>query len=128
MMSEIKNNKIKVLKEAAKTKHEVTLATVQLALSTMESKDMVINYSSVSKFSGVSRTWLYEHPEFSKTIKKLNDKTKKNTHLREQVTKIKKRDAKIAQLIDQNNAFRQQIDELKKQLEVSYAELYKRGD
>lgn len=51
-----------------------------------------------------------------------------NLYMQNQAAKLINKDKEISVLIKQNKMLRQQVDELKKQLEVAYAAVYKKGD
>lgn len=83
-----------------------------------------INFLSVFKFTGVSRSWLYKEPTVRDLILKAKDHAN-NCLMQNQAIQIKTKDREIEILTKQNKMLRKQIDELRQQLEVAYAAIYK---
>ncbi len=115
------------IKIAAKKKSDETLTKVLDALKIMEEQSITINFNSVSNFTGVTKGWLYKQ----KDVKDLIDKargTKNNLLMRDQAVQLELKNKEIDTLTKQNNNLRKQISELRQQLEVAYAEIYKRTE
>ncbi|PWY54072.1 transposase [Legionella qingyii] len=121
-------NQIKALKEAARGKRAATIERVLVALKAMEEQSLPINFESVASFAKVSKTWLYASDEIKELIIKAKNEDGYNLYMKNQAAKLITKDKEISVLIKQNKMLRQEIDELKKQLEVAYAALYKKED
>lgn len=121
-------NQIKALKAAARDKRAATFERVLTALKTMEEQSLPINFESVASFANVSKTWLYASAEIKEIIMKAKKEDQYNLYMQNQAAKLTKKDKEISVLIKQNKMLRQQVIELKKQLEVAYAAVYKNSD
>lgn len=113
------------IKEAAQKKHIETTEKVLIAIKTMEAASIPVNFNSVSNFTGVTKAWLYKQVEIKSLIKKMKS-TKNNVFMQDQAVQIKSKNSEISILTKQNVLLRKQIEELKQQLEVAYAEIYKK--
>lgn len=60
-----------VLAEAAARRHEQTLRRAQTAIEHLDRTGQPITFRLVSATAGVSRTWLYNHPDMRRTIMSL---------------------------------------------------------
>lgn len=121
-MNDKKN--IQALNNASQKKRDDTFDRVINALKIMEKEGISINFLSVSKFTGVARSWLYKESAIKEIIKQT--KTPSNNQLmQDQAVKLKATQREVDILSKQNKHLRQQIEELRKQLEVAYAEFYK---
>jgi hypothetical protein len=109
---------------ASLQKRADTLQRVMDALKTMEIEEIPINFLSVFKFTGVSRSWLYKEPMVRDLIIKAKNHAN-NCLMQNQAIQIKAKDREIEILTKQNKMLRKQIDELRQQLEVAYAAIYK---
>lgn len=118
------NNKTQGMNEASQRKHQDTLKRVMDALKIMEKESIPINFLSVFKFTGVARSWLYKEPAISEFIKKAKSHSN-NRLMQDQALQLQTKDREIDILSKQNKLLRKQIDELRQQLEVAYAALYK---
>ncbi|HRD70527.1 MAG TPA: DUF6262 family protein [Legionella sp.] len=115
------------IKAAAKKKSDETLTKVLDALKIMVEQSISINFNSVSNFTGVTKAWLYKHTE----VKDLIDKArcaKNNLLMQDQAVQLSRKNKEIDILTKQNMLLRRKIDELKQQLEVAYATIYKQSD
>lgn len=122
-MNDKKN--IQALNKASQKKRDDTLERVMNALKIMEQEGISINFLLVSKFTGVARSWLYKEPTIKEII--IQTKTPSNNQLmQDQAVKLKATQRQVDILSKQNKLLRQQIDELRKQLEVVYAEIYRK--
>jgi hypothetical protein len=115
------------IRNAAKKKSEDTLSKVLEALKIMEEQSISINFNSVSNFTGITKAWLYKQPYVKDLIQKLKV-AKNNVLMRDQAIQLKQKNKEIDILTKQNKQLRSQIDELKQQLEVAYAAIYKQDD
>ena len=112
--------------QAAENKSLKTLAKVTEVIEHMQRQDLPINYNSVAKLAGVSKTWLYNRAEVSEQIKTLRtantSKVLQHDVLQNKYEKIK---LENEALLSKNVRLRDQVRSLKKQLEIVYGELYK---
>ena len=115
---------IQAMNDAAQQKRTDTLQRVLDALKIMEQESIPINFLSVYKFTGVARTWLYKEPTIREIIKNAKSHTN-NRLMQNQALQLKNKDREIDILTKQNQTLRKQIGELKQQLEVAYAIIYK---
>lgn len=115
------------IKNAAKKKREETLNKVLDALKIMQEESLSINFNSVSNFTGVTKAWLYKQPDIKELILKTRG-TSNNILMKEQAIQLSLKNKQIDILTKQNKQLRLQINELRQQLEVSYAELYKKDN
>lgn len=115
------------IKKAAKKKREETLNKVLDALKIMQEESLSINFNSVSNFTGVTKAWLYKQPDIKELILKTRG-TSNNILMKEQAIQLSLKNKQIDILTKQNKQLRLQINELRQQLEVSYAELYKKDN
>lgn len=109
---------------ASLQKRAETLRRVMDALKTMEIENIPINFLSVFKFTGVSRSWLYKEPQVREFISKSKNHSN-NRLMQDQAVQLKTKEREIEILTKQNKILRKQIDELRQQLEVAYAAIYK---
>lgn len=114
------------INDAAKKKSEKTLTKVLDALRIMEEQSISINFNSVSNFAGVTKAWLYKQAEVRNLIDKARV-AKNNLLMQDQAVQLGIKNKEIDILTKQNKHLRQQIAELRQQLEVAYAELYKKN-
>lgn len=119
------NKKIQALKKAAKDKRENTILKVTTTLRIMKEKNLPINFESVAKLAGVSKTWLYKQKALNAEISDVRNKTGKIKRIIDLQSINKKKDAEIMLLKDKNKALKIKIKELRHQLEAIYDELYK---
>ncbi len=112
--------------KASKDKKVETIQRVLEALTLMEKESIPINFLSVYKFTGVSRSWLYKEPAIKSQIENAKERIN-NQLMRDQAIRLKAKEKEIEVLTKQNKILRNQIDELRKQLEISYANIYKQG-
>lgn len=119
------NNKILALNKAALNKSKNTQLKVETVMRIMKEKDLPINFESVSKLSGISKTWLYRQPGLSDEIVNLRNKTGKIKRVIDQKNINERKDAKILALKNKNIALKNKIKKLNTQIEAIYGELYK---
>jgi hypothetical protein len=115
------------IKDAAKKKSDETLTKVLEALKVMEEQSISINFNSVSNFTGVTKAWLYKQLRVKDLIQQAKGSTN-NVLMRDQAVQLGLKNKEIEILIKQNKYLRQQISELRQQLEVSYAAIYKQSE
>jgi len=115
------------IRNAAKKKREDTQNKVLEALKIMQEQSLSINFNSVSNFTGVTKAWLYKQQEVKDIILQARG-TNNNMLMREQAIQINLKNKQIEILTKQNKQLRVQINELRQQLEVSYAEIYKKDN
>ncbi|MCA0403572.1 MAG: DUF6262 family protein [Proteobacteria bacterium] len=119
---------ITALKEAAQTKSMDTLKRFHDALKIMQDEQIPINLESVARFAKVSKRWIYNNPTLVEQIKNIKKERNNNRLMIDQAIQLRAKDREIEILVRQNKTLRMQIDELRHQLEVSYAALYKQND
>ena len=122
-MTEI-NKKIQMLKKITQDKTNNTLIKVTTTLSIMKEKSLPVNFESVAKLAGVSKTWLYRQPELSKEISELRHKTGKIKRMVDLQSILLKKDEEIIKLKEKNTHLKQTIEKLRNQLEIVYGEFY----
>lgn len=104
-----------------------TISAPMDALKIMEIENIPINFLSIYKFTGVSRSWLYKESQVRELISKAKDHSN-NCLMRDQAVQLKTKEREIEILTKQNKMLRKQIDELRQQLEVAYAAIYKHDE
>lgn len=119
---------VQALKDAAQAKRAAMLERVRVALKAMEEQMIPINFESVANYAKVSKTCLYADPVMKERIIKMKNGLKNNRYMKDQAARLSAKDKEIDIMTKQNNLLRRQVDELKKQLEVFYADLYKKND
>ncbi|AUH74252.1 DUF6262 family protein [Legionella sainthelensi] len=119
------SKQIQALKNAAQEKRAATIERVLEALKIMEEQNIPINFESVANFSQVSKTWVYAQPSIKEQIKNFKSNADNRHSKKDQAIKIRAQENEIDILSKQNKQLRQQVNELKQQLEVAYAALYK---
>lgn len=124
-MTSPNTRQVQALKDAAQAKRAAMLERVQIALKSMEELRMPINFESVANFAKVSKTCLYADPILKERINNVRNTFKNNRYMQNQAERLSTKDNEIDILTKQNKLLRQQIDELRQQLEVAYAALYK---
>lgn len=82
-----KNSKTERINIASLQKRADTLQRVLDALKTMEVENIPINFLSVFKFTGVSRSWLYKEPKVREFIIKAKDHSN-NQLMRDQANRL----------------------------------------
>ena len=116
----------KGLKEYAKRRSQMALDKVDKAIRELSLTEQKINFNSVSQFSGVSKTFLYNKKKAKKRIEELREKqVSKTINQRAKYDKTSKskdiiimsKDKKIKDLEEENK-------KLKEQLEIIRGKLY----
>lgn len=121
------NSQIQALKDAAQNKRAATIKRLYESLQIMQDQQIPINIESVSKFAKVSKPWIYGQPEIVEQINRLKSQNK-NRFMQDQAIQIRSKDQKIEILTKKNKQLRQNIDELRLQLEIAYAAIYKQDN
>jgi hypothetical protein len=62
------------LSEAAKARHQRTVARAEKALREMDAEGALVSFQAVAQRAGVSRPWLYTQPELRARIEQLRDR------------------------------------------------------
>lgn len=121
------NNQLRALRESAQNKSDNTRIKVDATIKKMRDEELPISIGSVASAAGISRSWLYNNPEFRMEIEKYrsnNGKIKRIVDLRSQlVTK----DKIIISLKKINSKLRNDIKNLRRQLEATYGQLYRKN-
>jgi Family of unknown function (DUF6262) len=69
MMTRADNTRF--LTQAAADRHQATLTKASNAIKHLDSSGQPVNFSTVAAAAGVSRTWLYRHPDTHDLISRL---------------------------------------------------------
>lgn len=118
------NNKILALKKAAQDKRDDTQLKVTTVLRVMKEKNLPINFKSVAKLAGVSKTWLYDQPEIKNQIEILRVKKGKIQRVMDLKSTVEQKDNEILALKTKNKSLQETVKKLRQQLEIVYGELY----
>lgn len=120
------NKRIQALKTAAQTKRQTTIDKVNKTLAKMRDEQLPINFGSVARLAGVSKTWLYKQTDLAMeiasarigngVIKRVQDQSNIVQMQKNEIIRLKTKQAELKDI----------IKKLRKQLEVVYGELYKR--
>lgn len=121
------NKRIAVLRKAAASKLETTLQRVTNSVKVMEESGISINFKSVAKYAGVSKTSIYANEALRALIIKLRGRSEKVQRSFDEQTMIKNKDIKIKSLNKKIKILEHNINQLKIQLEIVYGELYKKN-
>tara|TARA_R110000868_G_scaffold395739_2_gene667608 strand:+ start:1507 stop:1905 length:399 start_codon:yes stop_codon:yes gene_type:complete len=119
------NNKIMALQNATNAKREKTFLKVKTVLKVMQTKSLPINFESVAKLSGVSKTWLYKELLIAAEIKRLRKKEGTINRMLDYKSMLDKKDDELIELKARNKVLNEQVRRLKDQLEVVHGELYR---
>lgn len=87
------NSKTEGMNIASLQKRADTLQRVMDALKTMEIENIPINFLSVFKFTGVSRSWLYKESQVRELISKAKDRSN-NKLMQDQAIQLKNKGAR----------------------------------
>lgn len=106
--------------QLAKEKSEKTRGNVEKVISKMSLEGKMINFNTVSKETGVSKSWLYKeldvrkrietHRELQQKSLKIGNRIKKST--RSDDTLIKTLKVRIKELEKENKVLKKQIEKL----------------
>lgn len=119
------DKQIQALKKASQDKRVNTQLKVTTVLRVMKEKNLPINFESVAKLAGVSKTWLYRQAELSEEISSSRNKTSKIKRVIDLQSINEKKNAEITTLKNKNKLLKLTIKKLRHQMEVVYGELYK---
>ena len=116
----------KGLKEYAKRRSQMALDKVDKAIRELSLTEQKINFNSVSQFSGVSKTFLYNNEKVKKRIEELREKqVSKTINQRAKYDKTSK--SKDIIIMSKNKKIKELEEEnkkLKEQLEIIRGKLY----
>lgn len=119
------DKRIEVLKKASKEKSEKTFLKVKESLDVMKEKNIPINFESVAKFAGISKTWLYGHVKFKHEIERARMKTGKLKRLINREVLLKNKTNEIERLKNECKGLKDKNKILNRELEIVHGELYK---
>lgn len=119
------NNQVLALKQASKAKRNNTLLKVETTLQLMKDNNLSINFESLAKLAGVSKTWIYQQDDLRNEIYKLRNKKGKIERVIDLRSTLSRKDELIKKLKYQNNQLKITMKKLRTQLETVYGELYK---
>lgn len=120
----IVHKKILALKIASQSKVKDTRLKVETILRVMKEKNIPINFESVAKLSGISKTWLYRQTDLRDEINLLRKKSGKIQRVIDLKNTNEKKDIQIMELKNKNVSLKTEIKKLRHQIEVIYGELY----
>ncbi|QEZ68711.1 transposase (plasmid) [Paraclostridium bifermentans] len=114
--------------EMAKIKSYETKQKVEQTISRLVVENKSVNFNTVSKESGVSKSWLYKNEDIKNRISNIrNEQNSISTSKSKKVTKTRSdnsKDVLIRSLKNKIKDLEKENLELKNQLEVLYGELY----
>ena len=119
------NKQIEALQKASRAKRDNTRLKVTTVLKVMKEKNIPINFGSVSKLAGISKTWLYDQPELRKEIDSARMKSGKIQRVIDLQPTVKAKDDNVVLLKNKNRKLRDTVKQLRSQLEIVYGELYR---
>lgn len=118
------NKQIETLRAAAKKKSQQTLEKALSAIKEMKDQSISINFESVARYSKTSKTWLYQQPEIRHYIQEQRHAQQSKNIKKGQIIKLNEKESLILRLKKENKKLKEEIQELNKQLEVVYGQLY----
>ena len=118
------NKQIETLRTAAKKKSQQTLEKALSAIKEMKDQSISINFESVARYSKTSKTWLYQQPEIRHYIQEQRYAQQSKNIKKGQLIKLNEKENLILRLKKENKKLKAEIQELNKQLEVVYGQLY----
>lgn len=118
------NKQIETLRAAAKKKSQQTLEKALSAIKEMKDQSISINFESVARYSKTSKTWLYQQPEIRHYIQEQRYAQQSKNIKKGQLIKLNEKENLILRLKKENKKLKAEIQELNKQLEVVYGQLY----
>src|ERR1700722_3607138 len=96
------NKQLQALQKSSQAKRDNTILKVNTVLRAMQEKSLPINFGSVSKLAGVSKTWLYAQPEIKDQIAKARVKSGVINRVIDQQANINKKEAEVRLLKEKN--------------------------
>lgn len=111
------------LAKAARIRRQETIQRVSSAIKSLEKNGKTINFNSVSKQSGVGKTWLYKEKEVRERISKIRQNTAPIKKISDNFNSESK-DAVIKMLKNHIKEMEGENKELKKQIEFLYGEMH----
>lgn len=115
---------IQALKNASLGKREATTQRAINAIKMMQDKNILINFQTVAKYAGVSKTWLYSETTIRNQINSLRDKRGVTQRTSDLYELNMKKDAKIEKLTTKIKMLKKTVIQMRKQLEIAYGEIY----
>jgi hypothetical protein len=119
-MSQHKRNTIGMHK-ALRDRRNLTVQRINKMLEELSGQDYPITFSNIAKLGGVSKAWLYRHPEIKQKIDELRSGSDNEIFYQvrpeSKKTLISSLRARIKDLEAENS-------QLRKQLEIVYGELH----
>ncbi|MGH4138626.1 DUF6262 family protein [Clostridium sp.] len=118
----------KGLKEYAKNKSRITLEKVDKAIRELSLTEQKVNFNSVSRLGGVSKTFLYNNDDIKKRIEELREKQISRTiNQRAKYDKTaKSKDIIIMAKDEKIKALEEENKKLKEQLKIIRGKLYEK--
>ena len=119
-------DKKEFLNDLAKNKCSRTKQKVDEALQYLESHGHDINFNSVAKISGLSKTTLYNNPDIRARIESIRDiPSGKSIMAQNKLVRSEKNSKAIIESLKRKNlALQEENKKLREQLEMAYAEYY----
>lgn len=118
---------LNTLKKVAAEKREKSIKAALSAIKEMQQNGVPITFSSVAKLAGLSTMYLYKNPVLCEKIKELRHINKLDDLKENLNQKITQHEITIKELKNTILSKNFEIKRLKKQLEVVYGELYRKG-
>lgn len=111
---------VRIAKEKSlKTRRNVEKTISELSLSGNE-----VNFNSVAKSSGVSKSWLYNNPDIRKRIESLRNQTIINNRVVDSKRSKKSEETLIKTLKERIKSLEKENKALKNEIETLYGNLY----
>ena len=126
-MISTKNERIETLKKVATEKREKSIKAALSAIKEIQDNGVPITFAGVAKLAGLSTMYLYKHPVLSEKIKALRHANTMDDLKENMNKKIVQQEIIIKELKNIILSKNFEIKRLKKQLEVVYGELYRKG-
>jgi hypothetical protein len=107
------------LRQAARARHESTVARAQQALRQLDRSGQPITFRSVAAAARVSRAWLYRQPDLRNTVEQLRAQQASSTAPRlpaAQRTSDESRQRRLEALHDDNTRLRAENSQLREQV------------
>lgn len=114
----------KMVSEHAKIKKKETSQRALVALEEMKAKKLVINFNSLANYAGISKAWLYRHPDLRAQVLAIREQAPVSSRAPDWDKLLKKKETEITQLKQKITSLEKANKELKVQLEIVYGELH----